>query len=223
VARKQLVTISEEKSINLDAKVFDISFARRLLALSIFGAFDLREFNKKGYLVELIDKFKEEGKACYILFSSFGGVRGAPEVSVDKALGLTDSYLALDPIIPDSWSDKLFFSYPNRTYFLILKAGTPEIKNIINWIDSIDTRCYFIFEEESRKTDLFARVRALHKKKTLDDSRVISLGGEAIILRFGKYGAEETFRVSSRRFDQEQIKGLFSSILKKDKFEVRVI
>ncbi|MBL7070300.1 MAG: hypothetical protein ISS27_02375 [Candidatus Omnitrophica bacterium] len=221
MARKQLVTISEDKSINQEAKVFDISFARRMLAFSIFGAFDLREFNRRGYLVELINRFKQEGKACFILFSSFGGVRGAAEVSVDKALGLTDSYLALEPITPDNWSDKIFFSYPNMIYLLILRAEISEVKNIFTWIDSMDTRCYFIFEDESKKADLFAKVRQLHKKKTLEDANIISLGAEAIILRFGKYSAEETFKVITRRFDQKQVKELLSDTLKKDKFEVR--
>lgn len=221
MAKKFPLTIRQERSVNCN--VFDLSFDRRWLGVVIYGAFDLRTFNKAGYLVKLIDNFKEKNKACYILFSSFGGVRGASEVSIDKVLFFTAHYLTLEPIVPEKWSEKLFFSCPNPIHLLIFEAGIENMQKVFEYIDSIDTWCYFIFEDEANKDALFAKVKELHKKKTLDEQEVITaLKTEMIKYRVGKYGAEDSLRLFTYRFNVNQIKNIILNSLDRDKFEVIV-
>jgi hypothetical protein len=220
MAKKFPLTIRQEKLVNYN--VFDLSFDRRWLGVVIFGAFDLRAFNKAGYLAKLVDNFKEKDKACYILFSSFGGVRGATEVSIDKVLFFTSHYLTLEPIIPEKWSEKLFFSCPNPIHFLILETGIENIQKVFEYIDSMDTWCYFIFEDEANKDALFAKVKELHKKKTLDEQGVSTLGAEMIKYRVGKYGAEDSLKIFTYRFNVNQIKNIILSSIDRDKFEVIV-
>lgn len=220
MAKKHLIKISENKELKSDCKVFEISFAHHLLWLVVFSAFDLRVFNKGGNLARFIQNFKEPEMACYMLFSSFGGVRGASSVTIDKVLDMTDSYLCLDPIIPDKWAEKILISFPNPIYFLILREHLERITDIFAYIDSIDTRCDFIFLPEAKKDWVYAEIRDLHKKKNLGETGLLTLKAEMATLRIGKYGAEDSFKIFTRRFNIEQVQKIFLGSLDQEKFEV---
>ncbi|MDD5247058.1 MAG: hypothetical protein PHS09_06690 [Candidatus Omnitrophica bacterium] len=221
MAKKHLVTITEIKGLKAESKVFAVSFVRYMMGLVFFGSFDLREFNKNGYLVKLAGNFRQERRGCYIMISSFGGVRGASDSNIDKVLAMTDYYLALDPIMPERISDKIFFSYPNPIYFLLLREDISRLGEIFDLVDSIDTRFEIIFDSEENKANLFDRVRDLHKKKILGEQGIVSLEAETLSLKFGKYGSEEAFYIISKRFtDINQVRDLVLYSVDREKFEV---
>jgi len=221
MAKKHLVTITEIKGLKAESKVFAVSFVRYMMGLVFFGSFDLREFNKSGYLVKLAGNFRQERRGCYIMISSFGGVRGASDSNIDKVLAMTDYYLALDPIMPERISDKIFFSYPNPIYFLLLREDISRLGEIFDLVDSIDTRFEIIFDSEENKANLFDRVRDLHKKKILGEQGIVSLEAETLSLKFGKYGSEEAFYIISKRFtDINQVRDLVLYSVDREKFEV---
>ncbi|MDD5653770.1 MAG: hypothetical protein PHT31_06420 [Candidatus Omnitrophica bacterium] len=220
--RRSLITISQERVLS-DGTLFDISFARHLLGLVVFSAFDLTAFSARGYLQKFVDNFREKDKAVYFLFSSFGGISGTSMQNVDRVLDMSNSYISMEPIVPEKWAQKILVSSPNPVYFLFLnEAGTKKISTIFDYISSIDTWCYFIFEKEAAKEAIYEKMRELRKKKTLDEAGVLSLGREAIGLRFGKYGAEESFRIFTRRFSIYNIKSMILNTIDADKFKVVV-
>ncbi|MDD5596057.1 MAG: hypothetical protein PHY94_07450 [Candidatus Omnitrophica bacterium] len=222
MVKKSLITLTQEKNL-FDCTTLNISFARHLLGLVVFSAFDLTAFNQKGYLAKFIESFREKDKAVYLLFSSFGGISGASMIHIDKVLDMSNSYISMEPIIPEKWADKLLMSSPNPVYFLFLsEEGVKKIQTIFNYIGSIDTWCYFIFEKESNKEAIYEKMRELRKKKTLDEAAIVSLQREAIGLRFGKYGAEESFRVFTRRFTIYNLKSMILNAIEADKFKVVV-
>ena len=218
--RKHRLLICEEKTSQQELKVFNIFFNLHFLALVIYSAFDLRSFNKEGYLYRLIENFKEAGKSCYILFSSFGGTHGASSANIDKILNMTSSYLALEPIMPEKWAEKVVLSSPNPIYFLLLTESIQKIQQIFEYIDSIDTWSYFIFEEEKNKDSLYAKIKELRKKNLLNEQSLCALGLEAIRYRICKYGAEEEFRIFTKRFNIKQVKDLVLESIDTAKFEV---
>ncbi|MDD2752437.1 MAG: hypothetical protein PHN59_04830 [Candidatus Omnitrophica bacterium] len=218
--KRSLITITQEKNLS-DGTLFDISFSRHLLGLVVFSAFDLSAFSAKGYLQKFIDNFREKDKAVYFLFSSFGGISGTSMVNVDKVLDMSNSYISMEPIIPEKWAQKMLMSSPNPVYFLFLtEDGVKKLSTIFNYISSIDTWCYFIFEKEAAKEAIYEKMRELRKKKTLDEAAVLSLGREAIGMRFGKYGAEESFRIFTRRHSIYNIKSMILDAVEADKFKV---
>ncbi|MCM8789786.1 MAG: hypothetical protein NC916_02030 [Candidatus Omnitrophica bacterium] len=222
--KKTPITIIETRNLYTDFKIFKVSL--ETLELIEYTTFDLLSFNNEGYLIRLLENFKEEGKVCFLLFSALTwhtAIKGAAVTNnVRKAVENAYTYFTINSVSPSC--GMLQKRLGKDVYLLVLKdKNLVRTQKILEDIDSKGTWCYFMFDYESKKDSLYDEVERFYKNDMLGEKRsMLSLGLETI--KFGSGGFWECyeFEIYTRRFNKNRIKDLILNSIEADKFEVIV-
>ncbi|MBU2102210.1 MAG: hypothetical protein ABH865_01720 [Candidatus Omnitrophota bacterium] len=203
--------------------IFDITFEESVMGV-INITFDLRTFYREGYLAELIKNAKGEGDMCFMV-SSFPitTLDGIPEEKLERARQYIPASSTLHYEKP---AKKLFGFHKGSaiTFWPFIDAKLRTIPDILDRIDSENTRCFFIFDKEGNAADVRGRIEDLVRNNTLDTRHVAGLQLEFIEYGFGAKELIETFKLFISRFNKEEMRTLFANSMFADaeKFKMSV-
>lgn len=223
MAIRYQMNILESKAPYWEGKIFDISFEESIMGVTS-STFDLRRFQREGYLAELIRLLKTADETCFMVIEiSIATLDGMPEEKRERALQLTTNptTIAATKAVKKMFGIRKgmtldFFSLPDNKLY--------KLTEILNCMDSENTRCYFIFDKEANRQALLSRIENFHKTRALDEEHVASLSLDFIKYCFGGKGVEEKFKIFTSRCDREEAKNIMlnSTFADADKFKVKV-
>jgi hypothetical protein len=223
MAKKYSLTIAESEVPWWEYRIFDITFEESVMGVTN-STFDLRSFYREGYLAELIKNAKAEGDQCFMVSSQvIATLDGIPEEKLERARQeLPDSI-----VLRLEKAAKKFLGFQKGRavcFWPFADLKLRKIPDILDRIDSVDTRCFFIFDKGVNCADVRDRVEALVQKNALDTRNVAELGLEFIEYGFGAKEYVEVFKLFISRFDKEEMRILFTNSLFADaeKFAMNV-
>ncbi|MDD5195455.1 MAG: hypothetical protein PHQ96_07290 [Candidatus Omnitrophica bacterium] len=220
---KYTMNIKQIKAAYWEYGIFNVSFEESIMGVAS-DTFNLRLFHKEGYLAELIRKLKQDDEICHaVALLSIIDLSGIQQEKIERALQLTQSPVT----ISKTGASKKMFGIRKGLeviFFSLPDARLHKLSEILNNIDSEDTRCFFIFDKEANGQSILSGIRNFNAANSLDEKHVASFSQDFIEYNFGRKERQENFHIFTSHFNKGEIKNIIldSTFADADKFEVKV-